>query len=206
MIFAYAERPHVRKHAPEGYADAASFKPWLRDEFQFRCVYCLERERWSPSGHATFGVDHVRPKSIPENLPIVLDYRNLVYACNRCNSAKSDQSLLDPCDASFAEHIRVIEDGTIQGLTQKGSHLINLLGLDKSKPCAVRRRALRILRLIRDNPMDVAVRALYLDYFGYPDDLPNLATLRPPTNSRPEGIDESYWRKRDEKRLAETYY
>jgi hypothetical protein len=65
MPFVYPDRPHVRKHGPAGYADYAAYKPWLRDDLHFRCVYCLERERWDRSGHAAFGVDHVKPKSDP---------------------------------------------------------------------------------------------------------------------------------------------
>jgi hypothetical protein len=29
-----------------GYADTDSYRPWLRDEFAFRCVFCLVREQW----------------------------------------------------------------------------------------------------------------------------------------------------------------
>ena len=43
--FEYPSSPHRRRHGPLGYADYASFRPWLRDEFSFRCVYCLLRER-----------------------------------------------------------------------------------------------------------------------------------------------------------------
>ena len=38
MLFRAAETPHVRCHAPKGYQDYRSYKPWLRDEFPFRCV------------------------------------------------------------------------------------------------------------------------------------------------------------------------
>lgn len=44
--FIYPAVPHVRRHGPMGYADVTSFRPWLRDEFSFRCVYCLLREQW----------------------------------------------------------------------------------------------------------------------------------------------------------------
>ena len=44
--FTYPSEPDVRRHGPQGYADAASYRPWLRDEFAFRCVYCLFREQW----------------------------------------------------------------------------------------------------------------------------------------------------------------
>src|SRR5579862_2321903 len=120
MPFVYSNRPHVRKHGPEGYTDYTTYKPWLRDDFQFRCVYCLERERWYPSGHAAFGIDHVQPKGNPNNLALICDYENLVYACNRCNSEKRDQTLLDPCVAPLIDHVRVDEGGAIVGLTPEG--------------------------------------------------------------------------------------
>ena len=44
--FDYPAQPHIRRHGPIGYADYASFRPWLRDEFVFRCVFCLRRESW----------------------------------------------------------------------------------------------------------------------------------------------------------------
>ena len=48
--FVYPEVPHSRRHGPKGYADCYQYHPWLRDEFSFRCVYCLSRERWG-KGH-----------------------------------------------------------------------------------------------------------------------------------------------------------
>jgi hypothetical protein len=33
--FTYPAEPHRRRHGPQGYADAASYRPWLRDEFAF---------------------------------------------------------------------------------------------------------------------------------------------------------------------------
>ena len=44
--FSYPAAAHVRRHGPQGYADYPSYLPWLRDEFSFRCVYCLLREQW----------------------------------------------------------------------------------------------------------------------------------------------------------------
>jgi hypothetical protein len=133
MPFVYPDRPHARKHGPAGYRNYQKFKPWLRDDFQFRCVYCLERERWYPSGHAAFGVDHVLPKSAPANRARIAAYGNLVYACNRCNSAKRERLLLDPCAAALAEHVRIADDGMIEALTRQGRRLVRLLGLNKGE-------------------------------------------------------------------------
>jgi hypothetical protein len=63
MPFVYLDRPQLRKHGPAGYTNYQSFKPWLRDEFQFRCAYCLERERWN-GGHAAFASNTFSPKAI----------------------------------------------------------------------------------------------------------------------------------------------
>ena len=83
--FAYPIEPHERKHSPIGYAEYTQFKPWLRDEFSFRCVYCLQRETWSRAGMAAFSVDHIIPQSLDTNNLFVCDYSNLLYSCLRCN-------------------------------------------------------------------------------------------------------------------------
>ena len=46
IAFRYPPSALVRRHGPAGYSDYASFRPWLRDDFSFRRVYCLIRERW----------------------------------------------------------------------------------------------------------------------------------------------------------------
>ena len=206
MPFIYSNRPHVRKQGPAGYTDYKPFKPWLRDDFHFRCVYCLERERWYPSGNAAFGVDHVHSKGNPANAAMICDYEYLVYACNRCNSAKVDRLLPDPCATPLAEHLRVADDGSISGLTIEGENMVDLLGLNRMGPRTIRQRSLRVLLLHQTFPDDPAIRDLFLDFFGYPADLPDLETLRPDSNSRPEGLPSAYFRQRTEGRLPETYF
>ena len=87
MIFDYPES------RPAGYKSYERYRPWLRDEFTFRCAYCLKRETW---GQVTgeFELDHFRPQSLDPHLR--LDYFNLVYACRRCNLVKLDQRVDDP--------------------------------------------------------------------------------------------------------------
>src|SRR6266568_2747876 len=99
MTLRYPQLPHERRHGPAGYAEFISFKPWLRDEFAFRCVYCLVRERWNPSGAAGFGIDHILSQSVRPDLIGV--YTNVVYACLECNAWKRDVLLPDPCAVSF---------------------------------------------------------------------------------------------------------
>src|SRR5438309_7682660 len=62
-VLDYRDGSLVRRHGPQGYLDYKHYKPWLRDDFSFRCVYCLCRETWLPDGEACFGSDHVLPQS-----------------------------------------------------------------------------------------------------------------------------------------------
>src|SRR5580698_3361654 len=145
MVFDYPNLPHKRRHGPRGYRSYESYKPWLRDEFYFRCNYCLCRERWFPDGDDHFGVDHLEPQSrMPERRT---DYDNLVYACCRCNAAKQDCNWLPNLfDQPLSKHLQVLEDGTIQGLTPQGTVWIQVCSLDRPKLTAFRKGLLRLLR------------------------------------------------------------
>src|SRR3712207_1265694 len=101
MVFEYPSEPHVRRHGPAGYAVYEAYKPWLRDEFVFRCAYCLFRERWYPDGQASFSADHFVPPVVAPDRS--LDYDNLIYACVRCNSRKRENLVLDPCQVAMDE-------------------------------------------------------------------------------------------------------
>jgi len=108
-VFAYPDS-HDRWHGPAGYADYQSFKPWLRDEFVFRCVYCLCRERWEPNGHRGFSADHIQPRVVRPDL--ICEYGNLLCACVTCNSARHDSQLqIDPNRQSLSQHLRMTNDG-----------------------------------------------------------------------------------------------
>src|SRR5579862_5891320 len=91
--FAYPSAPLSRRHGPQGYADIEGYRPWLRDDFCFRCVYCLLREQWGQvrGGHA---IDHFEP--VAKQPDRALEYDNLLYACTACNAAKSDRRVPDP--------------------------------------------------------------------------------------------------------------
>ena len=59
--FVYPAQPHRRRHGPRGYAGYESYRDWLRDEFSFRCVYCLNHEQWVIAKGA-FAIDHFETK------------------------------------------------------------------------------------------------------------------------------------------------
>src|SRR5437899_27226 len=83
----------ARRHGPRGYTNYTSFRPWLRDEFAFRCVYCLLREQWGRT-LGSFDLDHFLPTAhYPRRRGT---YDNLLYCCARCNVAKADAVIPDP--------------------------------------------------------------------------------------------------------------
>jgi hypothetical protein len=204
--FAYTAAPHVRRHAPAGYRDYRDFKPWLRDEFEFRCAYCLQREMWSRERQAVLSVDHILPRSEDPAGLLDCEYANLLYACTRCNSARQDIRVLDPTAAAMAEHVRVEADGTMTGLSEDGHFLIELLHLNAGPAVGERNRIGRIVRRAAAFPGDDEAQADFRAAFGYPEDLPDLGSLRPPLgNPLAENAKDSYFARRAAGRLPETY-
>ena len=75
--FNYPTKPHQRRHGPTGYGDYESYRPWLRDEFLFRCVYCLNREKWY-SDDVAFNIDHFLPVAVAPDMECDYSTENLV--------------------------------------------------------------------------------------------------------------------------------
>jgi hypothetical protein len=205
--FPLSHVPPSRRHGPAGYEDYESFKVWLRDEFSFRCMYCLFRERWYPNGSMSFSIDHVIPRSADREGPSERDYGNLVYACNRCNSFRAANLILDPNREALGEHLEVRdEDGSISGQTDEGDETIRILGLNDPTLCSHRRRVLLILYLKREIPDNAAIHDLFLQTFGYPDDIPDLRRLRPPHGNTKAGSEEDcFYARRERGELGEVY-
>jgi hypothetical protein len=193
--FTYPSTPHARRHGPRGYADYTSYRPWLRDEFSFRCVYCLLREQWGIV-RGTFAIDHFLPAAV--HAERITDYDNLVYGCAACNSAKGSQHIPDPSRVLLGKDVRVAEDGTIEATTREARRLIRLLGLDDAEYTEFRRMWIEIIALAARYDAD-----LYTRLMGFPDELPDLRLLRPPDgNDRPEGLEQSYFVQRERGILA----
>jgi hypothetical protein len=202
--FDYPDKDHERRHGPRGYADDEHYKPWLRDEFDYRCVYCLCREVWFPDRQRNFSIDHVLPRSLAPTGPS--DYDTLAYACCQCNSFRKAATLPQDPALALAPHLRVTPDGTIQALTLIGAAFIGRCALDRADLTAFRKLILETLAILkaRDNG---AAAALLGRYLAWPDDLPDLSILRPPGgNGRPEGVAQSAFarRQRGELPLAAT--
>ena len=196
--FEYPRSPHVRRHGPAGYKDSTSFRDWLRDEFTFRCVYCLHREQWDNRG-TTFHIEHFIPNMSDPNRKC--DYSNLLYACSTCNLSKQAIiGLPDPCEVTFHDCLRVMEDGLIQALNPQGKKLELFLRLNRVSKVNHRLRWMRALEsLRRTEPI------LYREYMGFPEDLPDLRTKRVPVNTKADGAVNCYFALRERGELPATY-
>jgi hypothetical protein len=196
--FAYPAAAHVRRHGPRGYADYESYRPWLRDEFAFRCVYCLLREVWG-AFKGVYALDHFLP--VASRPDLALEYDNLLYGCVSCNLSKGSLETPDPLSALLRAAVQVSEDGGIHGNTPDGQKLIDLLGLHRPRLREFRELWLRIVRLAALHDPALVRRLL-----GYPVDLADLSTLRPPEgNARPDGVTHSYLARRQRGELPAGY-
>ncbi len=197
MIFDYPNRRKERRHGPAEYASYKSYRPWLRDEFDFRCVYCLKRETW---GQVTgeFELDHFEPQSI--NPQRQRDYFNLLYSCRRCNSVKRDQTVGDPLRLLHSENVATLPDGSLQTQHVNSRRLILQLDLNSPRLNLWRVMWMRIVALAAERDAD-----LHEQLVGFPNDVPDLSKLRPPTNNRKEGITESCFSRRQSGNLPKVY-
>lgn len=179
-----------RRHGPV-YESYESYRPWLRDEFDFRCAYCLHREMFvhAVSDHV---IDHFLPKSIYPGFSA--SYSNLVYSCRPCNEAKQDQILL------------VIADDVLfcgeNGLFAPENHyLVQALGLNRPVRVQHRRKLIYVLKMLVERGDMTELES----YLGYPADLPDLRRLRARPNTKPDGVNESAFALR-EKGLLPRFY
>jgi len=186
------------RHGPLGYVDYASYHPWLRDEFVFRCVYCLRREQW---GLVTgeFDVEHFNSQT--KNPELGLNYENLLNSCHSCNLLKGNRDIPDPRELLTAGNVRINPDGSIDGMTDGARKLILILGLDSPEFRRWRLVWIRNVELSAAYDIEQFSRLM-----GFPADIPNLNALRPPDgNTRPEGITQSFFEKRRRGELLATY-
>jgi hypothetical protein len=195
--FAYPSKPHVRRHGPQGYSRYRQYRNWLRDEFAFRCIYCLRRETWLTMSR-DYQIDHFLPKS--EHPDVERDYDNLVYACSECNGTKAAKYLPSPESVAYGDCMRVDENGEIQALNERGKTIIEALHLD----------ALEYTRLRRKIIVTVAEARFGSETLkwclGYPDELPNLSTeKKPKNNKRLNGIRDSHYERKSRDELPEYY-
>lgn len=195
--FVYPEKPHSRRHGP-CYSRYRYYRNWLRDEFSFRCVYCLRRETWLTQ-ERDYQIDHFLPKS--SHSAIEHSYDNLVYACTQCNGTKAVRYLPSPESVAYGLCLRVDENGEIHPLNEDGITIIESLYLDAARYTEMRRR---ILDLISEVPAGGNTLKWCL---GFPGNLPNLSDEKPApsANTRPDGIRDSHYERQLRGQLPEYY-
>lgn len=115
------------------------YKPLLREDFTYLCVYCELHENES-GGPRFFSVEHFRPKSRFPNL--TTEYSNLLYACGVCNSYKGNdwpaedpiatgKGYLDPCEHDYSDHFATDADFRLLEKTAIGRYMIDRLHLNR---------------------------------------------------------------------------
>ncbi|MBW3596920.1 MAG: HNH endonuclease, partial [Planctomycetes bacterium] len=192
----YPTDPHIRRHGPI-YARYESYRPWLRDEFSFRCVYCLKREQWGIL-RGTFDIDHFLPQQTAPGR--MTDYDNLVYSCAGCNAAKRALVLPDPSQVLVYPNVVVHSDGRIQGRSSEAKAMIEQLDLDGPAYREYRRLMIDIVALARRFDVEV-----YEKLLGFPDTLPDLSAKRPQANRRPGGVQHSFRARQKRGELPSVY-
>jgi hypothetical protein len=195
--FAYPSGSHVRRHGPAGWKNYGRYRPWLRDEFSFRCVYCLIREPWIDMRRG-YQIDHFVPQKLRPDLKA--DYDNLLYLCAHCNNLKGAALLPDPCVVALGSCLRFLPDGTVEALSTDGERIIEILQLDDSRLVDFRRRKIGGLNSLAENNWP-----LFVEEMGFPKDLPDLAADPPPKNTRPTGLRSSWLALRNAGALPEVY-
>jgi hypothetical protein len=152
-------------------------------------VYCLKREQW---GQVTFefDIDHFAPQSVMPGA--ALEYVNLVYACHRCNGVKGTQAIDDPWFCMRSHRVVVAPDGELRALDADAERTVLKLDLNSPRLKAWRALWMRIVELARRQDPE-----LYSRLVAFPEDLPRLSLVDPPTNTRPEGLLESRYALRE---------
>jgi hypothetical protein len=72
--------------------------------------------------------------------------------------------------------------------------------LDNPKLTRQRQKMIKTMKVLIDHDRD-----LFIEWMGFPEDLPDLNTHTPPTNTRPEGVSQSWFAKKQRGELPDVY-
>jgi hypothetical protein len=131
----------TRSIPPRQYRNYRSYREMLRQDFRYRCAYCLITE-FHNGGRWNFTIDHFRPvRGLFAHPNLKSVYINLYWCCRECNERKADKwpdlqeeaaglHWIDPCEASGNHelHWRFSADGEVQWLTPAGEYTVRTLG------------------------------------------------------------------------------
>ena len=170
-----------------------AYRALLRQDFEFRCAYCLRHEFFFGGGEAG-EIDHFRPRHLFPNLEN--EYRNLYWSCRKCNAikggtwpseAQAERGLrfLDPCAENSDDHWQTHPDGTVTALTTVGRYTVRHIRLDR--PTLTQFRRFLFALQVRVRAVEAALRETNLSPVlraGLQAELDAAATLlHPPTFS-----------------------
>ena len=159
---------------------------------------------WCKDRSNSYHVEHIKPRS--KNPADETNYLNLTYACGRCNDFKGTDLIINPRLEALGRHIRLANEGMLEGISEEGWVLIEQLHLNEWPALANRRNAIDIYLNWLENGHSAVAHRLYLEKFGFPENLPDLEPLMPPLgNSISSSERNSYFRMRTEGRLPAVY-
>jgi hypothetical protein len=161
--FIYPKDRHVRREKPPQFKSRKSYKPYLRREFERKCVYCRMPD--TIKGKESFAVEHYLPRSKYPHLEY--DYRNLFYACLPCNSRKGDFCpdlehperevyIPNPCEHFMFEHLRFRAE-VVDAHSKAGEFSVDLLGLDDDEVKAFRAHMIGMIALVKSKIQELQV-------------------------------------------------
>lgn len=155
-LFSYPSRRYTRRLAPGPFASYRTYKPFLRNEFRARCVYCMMLDTLASPRANTFCVDHYLAKRYYPHLETA--YANLFYSCSDCNlqkwawpydrkGLKVGFTIPNPCEHVMAEHLEFQADGSVAAKTRDGEATIDLLNINDPRSVGFRGTWITIRRI-----------------------------------------------------------
>lgn len=133
MEYIKGKKP-VRSYTGEMWITNSSNKKRLVKDFNHKCAYCDDHDRYS-GGYNAYHVEHFAPK---EKFPLLeFTYDNLLYSCPYCNISKSnkwvgnkveenvvgDMGFIDPCTDEYYSNLYRDDKGNIAYSTNIGEFM-----------------------------------------------------------------------------------
>ena len=150
----------------------------------------------------TRGAFHLDHRTAVSRQPdLVAEYDNLIYACASCNLVKLAVAIPDPLSAMVGTSVAVNADGKIVTSSHEAERIVELLDLNSDEEVETRARLSEMFEMLAELRADQ-----FRAWMGYPADLPDLSGLKPPGgNTRPEGVEQSHFARKQRGDLPETY-
>lgn len=142
-------RLRQRQGGVPSFTKYTKYKRYVREDFVYECTFCAihENDLGGPRG---MHIEHLRPRSVPRFEHLECEYSNLLYSCPVCNTYKgrdwpSDNPVEDgrgypdPCMVDYDDHIRLLPNYRVEGLTNVGRYLVRRLRLNRLQLVKVRK-------------------------------------------------------------------